>query len=163
MGANRKRGAKTREREQAEWNVIFPFQDVELGSGHKVTVRQWDIDTGAVMMGRVVTLIQKLRGKTGEVELDELLSLAKDECMDIVCATIGWTPEEMNARATFEDFMSLLQAVIDTSLVRKDGGGVLPKVVDLAGALGPLSALGGVSALPAQSTSSSEPDTPSPN
>ena len=159
MGATRKR----KDQDQAEWNVIFPFVDVELVSGHKITVKQWDIDKGAVLMGRVISMLQKLQGITGEVELDELLNLARDECVDIVCATIDWTRDELNARVSFEDFLSLLQAVIDTSLVRKDGGGVLPKVVGLAGALGPLAKLAGPSGLQAPSTSSSEPDTPSPN
>ena len=160
MGASRKRSK--REQAQAdEWEVLFPYEDVELGSGKKVTVRQWNIDTGAVLTPRVVTLLEKLRseGISGEIELDELIRIAKDECLEIVAITIGWTVEELNARATFDDFLSLLQVVIDQSLVRKDGGGALPKVVALVGAL---NALTETSPQPPLSTSSSEPGTASP-
>lgn len=161
--AKKKRNAAERTKdEQAEWDVLFPFHEVELRSGEKVVVRQWDIDTGAVLAARVVKIIQKLQGKMGEVELEELISLAKDECFDVVCETIGWTREKLRKRATFEDFMDLLQAVIDTSLVREDGSGVLPKVVGLASALVPLVGLR-PSPSPLPSTSSLEPDTASPN
>jgi hypothetical protein len=148
--------------EQREWDILFPIHEVELRSGQKVNVRQWDIDLGALLSARVVKLIQKLQGKMGEVELEELMLIAKDECFDIVCETIGWTRQQLRKQATFEDFMDLLQAVIDTSLIRQDGSGVLPKVVSLAAALVPLV---GVKPSPSRppSTSSSEPATPSPN
>ncbi len=148
-----------RSREEAEMETIFPFKDVELQSGAKVVVKQWDIDTGAVLTGRVARLIQKMRGQGAEVELDKLLELAADECKDIVRITIGWSEADFNAKLTFEDFLDLLQAVIDTSLVRPDGGGALPKIVALAGALTPL--VGAGRASPRRSTSSSAPDTPS--
>lgn len=158
MGETKKRPSK--QKAQQEWDVIFPFRDVELQSGEKVVVRQWDIDTGAVLTGRVAGLLQKLRGAGlgGEVELDDMLRVAKDECFEIVRVTIGWTVDELKARANWEDFLSLLQAVIDTSLIREDGGGALPKIVELAGALNPLVAPRSASAKP--STSSSQPGTP---
>lgn len=160
MGETKKRQDKAKA--QREWDVIFPFRDVELQSGEKVVVRQWDIDTGAVLTGRVAGLLQKLRnaGMGGEVELDDMLRVAKDECFEIVRVTIGWTAEDLKAKANWEDFLSLLQAVIDTSLVREDGGGALPKIVELAGVLNPLVGARSASAKP--STSSSPPDTPSP-
>ncbi len=150
--------------DERELKILFPFVDVELHDGSKIVVMQWDIDTGAVLSARVIAMMQKLQGLSGEVELSELISRAKGECFDIVATTIGWTVEELRSKATFEDFMDLLQAVIDTSLVRKDGGGALPKLIGLAGALGPLVALGQPKARlsPVPSTSSSGQDTPSP-
>lgn len=147
-----------------ELKILFPFVDVELHDGSKVVVMQWDIDTGAVLSARVIAMMQKLQGMTGEVELSELIARAKGECFEIVATTIGWTVEELRSKATFEDFMDLLQAVIDTSLVREGGGGALPKLVGLAGALGPLAALGQRKAQlsPVPSISSSGQDTPSP-
>lgn len=161
--ANARRPRKSKD--EKEFEILFPFQDVELGSGQKVVVQQWDIDTGAVLTARVVSLMEKIRGQTGEIELNELIRVARDECMDIVATTIGWTRSELSKRATFEDFLNLLQAVIDTSLIREDGGGVLPKVVDLAGALNHLAGAvkGAASPSPRPSTSSSDTDTPSPN
>ena len=160
MGANRKRSK--REQAQAdEWEVLFPYEDVELGCGKKVTVRQWDIDTGAILTPRVVNLLERLRaeGIAGTIELDELVRVAKDECLEIVAVTIGWSVADLKARATWDDFLAILQVVIDQSLVRKDGGGALPKVVELVGAL---NAMTGTSPQPALSTSSSGPDTASP-
>lgn len=160
--ANAKRTRKSKD--EKEFEILFPFIDVELGSGQKVVVQQWDIDTGAVLTARVVSLMEKIRGQTGEIELNELIAVARDECMDIVATTIGWTRSELSKRATFEDFLVLLQAVIDTSLIREDGGGVLPKVVDLAGALGHLAGVvRGTSPSQPPSTSSSPTGTPSQN
>lgn len=124
--------------DEAEYNIIFPFIDVELQSGRKVAVRQWNIEKGAVLTARTVSLIQKLQGKVGEVELEELITLAQSECQDIVAETIGWTKKQLNERANYEDFLTLLQAVIDTSLVREDGQGALPKIIGIAGKLVPL-------------------------
>lgn len=124
--------------DEAEYNIIFPFIDVELQSGQKVAVRQWNIEKGAVLTARVVSLIQKLQGKMGEVELEVLITLAQSECQDIVSETIGWTKKQLNERANYEDFLTLLQAVIDTSLVREDGQGALPKIIGIAGKLVPL-------------------------
>lgn len=158
MGASRKRSAK--EREQDEWKVLFPFEDVELQCGRKVTVQQWNIRTGAILTPRVVALLDRLRegNLSGEVELDDLVRVALTECLDIVAVTIGWTVEDLEARATWDDFLSLLQVVIDQSLVRKDGGGALPKVVELVGAL---QGLTGPSPPPRPSISSSDADIPS--
>lgn len=160
----KRKNAHAKTDDERELKILFPFVDVELHDGSKVVVMQWDIDTGAVLAARVIQMMQKLTGMIGTIELAELISRAKGECFDIVATTIGWTIEELRSKATFEDFMDLLQAVIDTSLVRKDGGGALPKLVGLAGALGPLAALGQPTAQtsPAPSTSSSEPDTQSP-
>ena len=160
MGASRKRSKRERQ-EQDEWKVLFPFEDVELQCGRKVTVQQWNIQTGAVLTPRVVSLLDRLRTEnlSGEVELDDLVRVALSECLDIVAVTIGWTVEELEARATFDDFLSLLQVVIDQSLVRKDGGGALPKVVELVGALQSLTE---PSQPPPPSISSSDADTPSP-
>ena len=167
MGASRKRGrasgAAPKTADERELEVLFPHIDVELGTGEKIAVRQWDIDTGAVLMPRVISMMQKLQGLAGEIELDELILRAKTECFQIVAGTIGWEIEKLRTRCTFEDFLSLLQAVIDTSLVRSDGSGALPKIVGLANALGPLA---GVQAItrqsPEPSTSSSDTDIPSP-
>lgn len=161
MGATRRRPKKAAAaQEQAEWEVLFPFVDVELQSGRKVAVRQWDIETGAVLTPRVVRLMDKLReaGLSGEVELEDLMRVAVVECKGLVAGTIGWTVNELDQRASYIDFLALLQAVIDTSLVRPDGEGALKKIVDLAGALGPLAGL----RPPERSTSSSAPGTPSP-
>ncbi len=148
-----------------ELKILFPFVDVELHDGSKVVVMQWNIDTGAILSARVIAMMQKQSGLTGTIELSELIARAKGECFDIVATTIGWTVEELRTKATFEDFMDLLQAVIDTSLVREGGGGALPKLIGLAGALGPLAALGQPKARlsPVPSTSLSGKDTPSPN
>ena len=163
MAKQRKRGNE--DADQAELDIIFPYEDVELCSGQHVTVRQWNIDMGVVLSARVVKLIQNLSGIVGEVELDQMIAVAKDECFDLVATTIGWTVPELKGRANFEDFLALLQAVIDTSLVTKTGG-VLPKVVSLAGSLVPLIGVGAKKAeadpSPAPSTSSSEPATASP-
>ena len=146
--ARRKRGnGQITQAEQSEWDAFFPFKDVKLQSGQMVVVKQWDIDTGAILTGRVVQLLQKLQaeGIAGSVELPTLLRVAKDECLQIVAETIGWSVPQLKKQATWEDFMSLLQAVIDTCLVREDGAaGALPKVVELAGSLGPIvGAMGG--------------------
>lgn len=158
-GTRKKATSQRKSRDEAEWQVLFPFKDVELQCGEKVVVRQWDIDTGAILTGRVARLIQKLRGEGAEVEIDKLLELAAEECKDIVRITIGWSEDDFHNKLTFEDFLDLLQAVIDTSLVREDGGGALPKIVALAGALGPL--VGVRRPSPSPSTSSSPTDTPS--
>ena len=160
----KRKNAHAKGKDEPELKILFPFVDVELHDGTKIVVMQWNIDTGAVLAARVIAMMQKLTGMSGTIELGELIARAKGECFDIVATTIGWTVEELRSKATFEDFMDLLQAVIDTSLVREGGGGALPKLVGLAQALGPLAALGQPKALlsPVPSTSSSEPDTPSP-
>ena len=160
VGANHKRGSKRQSEDDAEWEALFPFKDVELQSGKKVSVKQWNIDTGAVLTGRVVALVRKIQQNAlGEsVELDELLAVAIDECRDIVAATLGWSTKQLDQRCTWEDFMDLVQAVFDMNLMRADGGGVIKKVVDLSGMLVPLFGL----QQPEQSTSSSVPDTQSP-
>lgn len=161
VGASRKRSRRSNAAaDEAEWEVLFPLQEVELQSGRKVCVRQWDIDKGALLTPRVVRLMQKLRetGLSGEVELEAMIEVAMSECKGLVYDTIGWTEQELDTRATFEDFLSLFQAVIDTSLVRPNGEGALKKIVGLAAALGPL----GASLPQVPSTSSSAPDTPSP-
>ena len=171
MAATRKRTPRDKrvEQQQAdaeeEFAILFPFQTVELSTGEKIDVRQWDIDTGARLTGRIVSLMQKVQESrmTGEIEPDQLLMIAKDECVDIVCGTIGWSREKLFARVPFEDLLALLDVVANQNLVREDGGGVLPKIVGLAGVLGPLGGLtGSASASPPPSTSSSGPDTPSP-
>lgn len=161
VGARRKRTkANDAEAEQAEWEVLFPVRELELQSGRKVVVRQWNIDQGALLTPRVVRLMQKLReaGLGGDVELEDMLELARPECKGLVYETIGWTEKELDQRASFDDFLVLFQAVIDTSLVREDGEGALKKIVGLAAALGPL----GESLPQVRSTSSSAPATPSP-
>lgn len=154
----KRKNAPAKSSAERELEILFPFIDVELQSGEKVVVMQWNIDTGAVLLARVIQLMQKLQGMTGTVELQELITRAKGECFEIVATTIGWTVSELRSKATFEDFLTLLQAVIDTSLVREDGAsGALPKIVELAAALGPLAGLAGPtqvpSASPAPSTS----------
>ncbi len=144
---------------EREWEVLFPFREVKLQSGRKVVIRQWDIQTGAILTSRVVKMMERLRdqGLSGDVEVGDLIAVALEECVGIVAETIGWTEKELNERASMDDFYDLLQAVIDTSLIREGGGGALKKIVDLAGVLGPLA---GLQPQP-PSTSSSGPDTPS--
>lgn len=154
-----KKRVKRKPAAEREWEVLFPFLEVELQSGRKVVVRQWDIETGTVLTARVVKMMERLRdqGLSGDVEVGTLIGVALAECIDIVCGTIDWSREELDQRASMDDFYDLLQAVIDTSLIRPNGGGALKKIVDLAGVLGPLAGL----QPQARSTSSSAPDTPS--
>lgn len=126
---------------EREMAVIFPHVDVQLTSGEKIAVKQWSIDQGAVLLPRVIAMMEKLEGLRGEVELPILVQRAKPECLQIVAETIGWSVEDLNTRATFEDFLGLLQAVIDTSLIRKEGGGALPKLAGVVSALRPLAAI----------------------
>ena len=156
MGTRKRAKGKAAER---EWEILFPFREVKLQSGRKVVVRQWDIQTGAILTARVVKMMERLQkaGLSGEVDIGDLMEVAIDECIGIVSETIGWTEKELNERASMDDFYDLLQAVIDTSLVREDGGGALKKIVGLAGLLGPLA---GFQPQP-PSTSSSAPATPS--
>lgn len=156
-----KKRVKRKPAAEREWEVLFPFQEVALQSGRKVVVRQWDIETGSVLTARVVKMMERLReegvsgGANGEIEIGQILQVALAECVGIVAETIGWTEEQLNERASMDDFYDLLQAVIDTSLVRPDGGGALGKIVGLAGVLAPLAGL----QPPPPSTSSSEPAT----
>ena len=161
-GSRARRVADTTAEAEAEFAILFPFESVELTTGEKIDVPQWNIDTGARLTSRVVALMERLRESqvSGTVDPETLVQVAKEECLDIVCGTIGWTRAKLNARVPFEDFLTLLDVVANQNLVRPDGGGVLPKIVGLAGVLGGLSAAG--SASPPQSISSSEPDTPSP-
>lgn len=155
--------ARARARTEEELGVLFPQQSVKLDSGELVIVRKWNVDLGMSLTPRVIALIQEIgtRGRTGDVDTDELVAIAGPECKTIVQATIGWTPEQMD-RITFDDFLELLQAVIDTSLKPKGGGGAIPKLVRLVGALGSLAGLTPTSESSQLGTSSSAPDTPSP-
>lgn len=159
MAVPRSRG---KARTEAELSVLFPQETVKLDSGAIVTVRKWNVDLGMSLTPRVIALIQKLGalGRTGDVTVQELIGIAGPECHAIVQATIGWSPEDMES-LTFDDFLALLQAVIDTSLKTKDGGGAIPKLVRLVGALGGLAGLTPTSGSSQPGISSSEPDTPS--
>lgn len=158
MGTRKRTKRKAAEDADREWEVLFPIREVELQSGRKVVVRQWDIETGAVLTPRVVRMMQRMQeaGLAGTVEIAEIIGVAIHECKPIVAETIGWTEDELDQRASMDDFFDLFQAVIDTSLMREDGGGALKKIVGLAAALVPLAGL----QQPGPSTSSSEPDTP---
>ena len=151
---------------ERELEILFPFKEVTLTLGDTVVVREWDIDTGALATGHVTQLFQKLQAAqiTGNVEVKRLLEIAMPEMQQLVALTIGWTLTELKKRCSWDDFMALTQAVIDTSLVKPEGGGALPKMVEL------VQAMGAVAQAPAQtnrsqrrSTSSSHPDTPSAN
>ena len=158
MGTRKRPSKRAAEEAEREWEILFPVREVELQSGRKVIVRQWDIETGAVLTPQVVRMMQRMQeaGLSGEVEIAEIIAIAIRECKTIVAETIGWTEGELDQRASMDDFYDLLQAVFDTCLMREDGGGALKKIVALAAELVPLAGL----QQPEPSTSTSEPDTP---
>jgi len=118
---------------EQELKILFPVKEVRLSTGRIVAVAEWNITTGARGMGLVGSLLKKLQaeGVSGEIEVQRLLDLAMPEMRAIVELTLGWTPEELDSRATWDDFITLCEAVIETSLVKPDRGGAIPKVVEL--------------------------------
>ena len=167
MGASRKRtnsGKGPSAREVEEWKVLFPYETYEAQTGIKVQVRQWNIEQGAELIPAVMDVGDKLRqrGATGEVEPKDLFQYAAQELVEIVGTTLGWTSGELNERLTMDDLFNLVEIIWKQNIVREDGGGLLPKVAGLAGALGGLAGLvPGASPQPERSTTSSEPATDS--
>lgn len=141
MGASRRaEGGGRKSETERELGILFPQKLVRLTSGESIAVKPWSIAQGVELTARLVDIMQRLRAanKIGEIGTQEIVEIAAPECAEIVRVTIGWSQEDFNSRLTYEDFLNLLGAVFETSLLRADGGGVLPKVIELAGALGPL-------------------------
>lgn len=156
--------AKARQRQtEEELAILFPFKDVKLRTGETLTVREWNIEKGARATPIAATLLQRLAkaGAGGNVELPKLMEVALPEVRQLVCITLDMTEAELDRKLTWDDFISVVQAIIDTCLVTDDGRGLIPKIVELVQIGRGLARAQSPSSSP--SMPSSEPATASPN
>lgn len=128
-----------RSRGEAEAEVLHPHRVVTLSNGLDVIVSPWGLEEGGRQTARVVSLVQKIQSGVGEAQrkqdaMTALLDHAQGDILQIVRHTVGWSDEELKANVqTFEDLLDLWTAVWETSLVKPEGGGTLPKVLRLLG------------------------------
>ena len=104
-----------------------------LSSGEIITVQEWSIAKGARATPIAASLLQQLAkvGASGTVELPTLMEVALPQVRELVCITLDLEDRELDSRFTWDDFLKIVQAIIDTCLVTDDGRGLLPKLVEL--------------------------------
>ncbi len=110
-------------------SIVIPFTDVLLLDKRHVVMRPWTIAKGAVLLPRIRALLERVQHEKAKTA-DEWLEIAYQECYALVRDTIEWDDEKMNS-LYMEDLVTLTQALIDTCLVRPDGGGVYAKMQGL--------------------------------
>jgi len=153
---------------------VLPERQVQLLNGEWAIVRPWSLRQGHLLSERVIDLVDRIledrRTRLEEAKASgdaapappafarQLLALGFTEIMAIVRETIGYTPEAMDA-LTYEDGLTLTEAVLEVCLIRGEDGGVLGKMVRLVDRAGVLvvqmaSRLPNRATLPTSSTSS---------
>jgi hypothetical protein len=158
-------------------SAALPEREIRLLSGDFVTIRPWSVRLGNLMAERIVALVDRVleyRTTLAEKAKAEgaaapaprsvglavnLLAVAFDDVFAIIRDTIGYTSEELEA-LTYEDFLSLTEAVIEVCLVREEGG-VLGKLVSLVDRTGLLIGQWATATTERRATSSSRPSTSS--
>jgi hypothetical protein len=154
--------------------VILPEREVVLLSGARVIVRPWPIRKGRLLVDRVIALVERLlehrRAEAlaaGEGEpprrvalASDLLDVAFEEVFGIVRDTVDYSDAQMEA-LTFEDLLTLTEAVLEVCLIRGEEGGVLGKLARLVDRTGLLVVRMAASVQRRPTTSSSSPSTSS--
>lgn len=115
----------------------LPFKEVVLLDGTRVVVWQWPYRKGLVLSARLFRIQQEIASEFGADATVELVAAHKAETIrSIVQETIEWSDEEWEQHVEgIEDFLGLLAAVWETSIVRPGGGGVFPLILGMVGAV----------------------------
>jgi hypothetical protein len=154
-------------------SIILPEREVRLLSGAYVTVRPWPIRKGRLLVDRVIALVERLlehrRAEAAAAPgsaprrvalATDLLDVAFEEVFGIVRDTVDYSDEQMEA-LTFEDLLTLTEAVLEVCLIRGEDGGVLGKLARLVDRTGLLVSRMAASIQRTQTGSSSKPSTSS--
>jgi hypothetical protein len=155
-------------------SVILPEREVRLLSGAFVIVRPWPIRKGRLLVDRVIALVERLLEHRRAEALaaapgaaprrvalaTDLLDVAFEEVFGIVRDTVDYSDEQMEA-LTFEDLLTLTEAVLEVCLIRGEDGGVLGKLARLVDRTGLLVSRMAASIQRTQTGSSSKPSTSS--
>lgn len=112
--------------------VLFPGKWVPLANGDRVFVEPWGLATGK-KLGPVVADLLARAGGVSAVDFSSLVRTSQEEVEFLVRETLGLTKAEADEKLAYEDLFTVFQAVVEVCLLREDGGGVLGKVLALAG------------------------------
>jgi hypothetical protein len=119
---------------KAKPTTAFPETLVDLLSGKSVTVKPWTLKKGRLQRERITKIVDQLQeaGKN-PLSLTDVFAVCEQQVYEIVRDTIDVTDEWMEDQLRYEDLFTLAQAVIQTCLLRPDGGGVLGKALAAMG------------------------------
>lgn len=126
-------------RELSDEAIINPEREIRLSNGKSVVVEPWGMKKSKLVLARLDALGPAFREQT-EVGWDprKLLVAAWDEVVDLVAITVNVEREEMEREPhdrgwTFEDILSVTEAVLEVCVLRADGRGALPLLSALIG------------------------------
>lgn len=124
-----------RKRRLTDEEIVFPEKAIKLIDGRSYTLRPWGARGGRLVLQRLDELAQKVGG---EFNARAMLARAWEECLELLCLSIGGdvTPESIEQPAEdggwhFEDVLRATDAMIEVCILRADGSGALPLVIDL--------------------------------
>ncbi len=122
--------------------VLVPQKEVKLLCGDRITISPWPFSQTQILLPRLGAIydafLESQSTDAGSLANDMLIT-AFTETKELVRESMSprWSDEEMD-RMTMEDGLTLATTMVEVCLLRPDGGGVLPKVAKLIGAMNSL-------------------------
>lgn len=119
--------------------VLVPHRWVTLVDGSKVLIEPWEFEKTQILLPRLSTIYEVFqKGATDTVGgfASDLIMEAFIETKELVRHSMAepWSDEQF-AKLKMEDGLALTTAMVEVCLLRPEGGGLLPKVSELIGAL----------------------------
>ncbi len=121
--------AKAKARKPSPIKVLVPHVEVQLLSGDYVTVKPWGFLQTELFMVRLQRLAS-IAEEHPNADSAALAAVFTPEIGSIIQDTIGYDDEQM-AGLTMEDGLELARVIVEVSLLRPDGGGILGKMLKL--------------------------------
>ena len=109
--------------------VLVPHVEVPLVNGGSVVVKPWGFLDTELFMVRLQSLAV-IAEENPDADSAGLAAIFTPVIGSIIQDTIKYTDEEM-AELTVEDGLELTRVIVETSLLRPDGGGILGKMMKL--------------------------------
>lgn len=120
--------------EETKPTTAFPERVIDLLDGTTVVVRPWSLKNGRIQRRRLTMIVDQLQAAGKEkVTLTDAFEQCETTISEIVRDMIGKDDAWMEEHLAYEDFYTLVQAVIQVCLLREGGGGVLGKILGAMG------------------------------
>lgn len=109
--------------------IVVPHEELTFLDGSRVTIKPWGYLQGKLMFDRLQAIARRVQD-VPDADVATIVELCWDDVASIARDTVEMEQGAFEA-LTYEDVLELLLAVVRTSILREDGGGVLGKFLRL--------------------------------
>jgi hypothetical protein len=102
-------------------------RDVRISTGETFWVQKWTVLQGERVLGPITGILEKSAAET-DLRISDLISVAYDDIKQLVQVTLDLDIDKINS-LPLEDLVELATQIFEVCLVRKDGGGLMGKMV----------------------------------